>query len=239
MIACDCAVCTSDDPRDRRTRSSALVELDGRSILIDTTPELRIQCIAQNVRRVEAVLYTHFHADHVTGLDDLRRFNHLNGRITCYADEHTAAGLHRMFPYAFEPRPDYPSAKPDLGLEIIRGPIELFGHTVIPIPLFHGPLPVLGFRFGPFAYCTDCNHIPPASMELLCGVQALILDGLRHRPHPTHFTIAQAVEVARQIGARRTWFTHVAHDLPHEATSAALPEGMALAHDGQVIEMEF
>lgn len=240
MIGCDCPICTSPDPRDRRTRSSILVEAAGHPILIDTTPELRIQCLACNVRRVEAVLFTHGHADHVTGLDDLRRFNWLQqSPLTCHADAHTARILERMFPYAFDHEGDYPSAKPQLHIGVIEGPFELFGMRILPIPLLHGELPILGFRFGRFAYCTDCSSIPDRSWELLRGLEVLILDALRIRPHPTHFNLEQAVEAARRIGAGQTYFTHIAHELGHAATNASLPSGMELAYDGQVISMPF
>ncbi|HOW72914.1 MAG TPA: MBL fold metallo-hydrolase [Phycisphaerae bacterium] len=237
MIACHCPVCSSPDPRDRRTRSSILVEVGGRSILIDTTPELRLQCLANSVRRVDAVLYTHHHADHVIGLDDLRRFNALqNGSLTCYGNEHTLSVLRRMFPYAFHHNPDYPSAKPQLDQQAIEGPFEVLGVPVTPVPLLHGQLPVLGFRFGRFAYCTDVSCIPNDSRVMLEGLDILVLDGLRRRPHPTHFNLEQAVEAARLIGAKQTWFTHIAHELMHESTNADLPPGMALAHDEQVIQ---
>jgi phosphoribosyl 1,2-cyclic phosphate phosphodiesterase len=238
MIGCDCAVCTSDDPRDRRTRPSIVVEVGDRSILIDTSPELRMQCLACGITRVDAVLYTHYHADHVVGLDDLRRFNHLQkAPLTCQADRTTGEILVRMFPYAFEDLPGYASSKPHLEMAIIRGPFELFGLRILPVPLFHGDLPVLGFRFGRFAYCTDCSRIPETSFDLLGGLDVLVLDALRRRPHPTHFTIDEAVDHARRIGARRTYFTHMAHDLAHDATNRELPPGMALGYDGQVIEL--
>jgi phosphoribosyl 1,2-cyclic phosphate phosphodiesterase len=236
MIGCDCDVCTSSDPRDRRTRTSAHVQANGKSFLIDTSPELRLQCVANDVRHVDAVLYTHHHTDHVVGLDDLRRFNHLKGgSIPCYADEHTMEVLLRMFGYAFEELPDYPSTKPHLDLVEVTGPFEFEGVSIIPIPLMHGPMPILGYRFGPFAYCTDCNLIPDESMTLLDGVEVLVLDGLRRRPHPTHFNLEQAVEAAKQIGARQTYFTHIAHELKHEPTNAELPDGMALGYDGQLM----
>ena len=237
MIACDCPVCTSTDPRDKRTRPSILVDYGDRAILVDTTPELRLQCIANDVRRVDAVLFTHHHADHVCGLDDLRRFNWLTKTLLpCYASAPTADALRRMFGYGFTHDPDYPSAAPNLELRIIdHQPFELFGRRIVPIPLLHGRLPVLGFRFGSFAYCTDCSEIPASSMTLLNDLDVLILDAVRHEPHPTHFTLDQAVAVAHRIGARQTLFTHIAHALKHAETNAQLPAGMALAYDGQSI----
>jgi len=238
MIGCDCAVCTSRDPRDRRTRTSVHVEMAGQAILVDTSPELRLQCLACDIRRVDAVLFTHHHADHVTGLDDLRRFNYLMSKpLSCYAGAATLEVLKLMFSYAFEEMPDYVSSKPELKLKEIAGPIQVGEARVVPIPLLHGDLPVLGFRFGDFAYCTDCSFIPEESFALLEGVKVLILDGLRHRPHATHFNLTQAVEAAQRIGASQTYFTHIAHELPHEATNAELPPGMALAYDGQVIDL--
>ena len=238
MIGCDCPVCTSPDPRDHRTRTSVRIETQDRSLLIDTTPELRLQCLACDVRRVDAVLFTHGHADHVVGLDDLRRFNHLQGTsLPCYADRVTAAGLVRMFDYAFKELPNYKSAKPQLDMIEIDGPFEVEGVHVVPVPLFHGDLPILGFRVGAFAYCTDCSRIPEPSFPLLEDLDVLILDGLRRRPHPTHFNLDQAVDAARIIGAKQTFFTHIAHALGHETTNAELPATMALSYDGQVIEI--
>lgn len=236
MIGCDCPVCTSTDPRDQRTRSSILITTNGRNFLVDTTPELRSQCLANHIRRVDAVLYTHAHADHVTGLDDLRRFNHLQGgTITCYGDANTLSILERMFPYAFDHDTQYVSSKPQLELKEIDGPLDLWGTRIIPIPLFHGELPILGFRVGNFAYCTDVSRIPDESMAMLRGLKVLVLDALRHRPHPTHFNLTQAIEAAGQIAAEQTYFTHIAHELGHAATNATLPKGMVLACDGQTI----
>jgi phosphoribosyl 1,2-cyclic phosphate phosphodiesterase len=239
MIGCDCPVCTSDDPRDRRTRTSAVFSYDGCNLLIDTGPELRLQCVARNIRRADAILFTHHHADHVVGLDDVRRFNWLQrSPITVYGNERTIGYVRSMFAYAFTDEPDYPSAKPELHTRVIDGPIELFGRIVTPIPYFHGPLPVLGYRVGNIAYCPDCNRIPDESRSLLQGLDVLILNALRRRPHPTHFTIDEAVEEARRIGARRTYFTHIAHELGHAAANAELPDGMALSYDGLVCESE-
>ena len=262
MIACDCEVCTSDDPRDRRTRPSIYVEHDAVHVLVDTAPELRLQCLANNVRHVDAVLFTHHHADHVTGLDDLRRFNWIQGgTLRCYAQHQDIAAIRRMFAYAFEDDADYPSHKPDLDFIPIDGPIELTRSrrlqparspieaqsndsgdlaatcTILPIPLMHGATPVLGFRFGSFAYCTDCGYIPDDSMAMLEDLDVLILDALRRRPHPTHFNIEQAVEWAGRIGAGQTYFTHIAHELMHVKTNNELPANMKLGYDGQIIEL--
>ncbi|MBE7507426.1 MAG: MBL fold metallo-hydrolase [Planctomycetia bacterium] len=237
MIACDCAVCISTDPRDKRTRPSILIRYDSTSLLVDTSPELRLQCLANDIRRADAVLYTHHHIDHVAGLDDLRRFNWVQDQaLPCYGQAETLERLRNMFPYVFEQDADYPSAKPRLALHEINGPFEIGGRTITPIPLLHGTLPVLGFRVGNFAYCTDVGKIPESSWPLLEGLDVLVLDALRKRPHPTHFNLDQAVEHAQRIGAKRTFFTHIAHELPHAETNRELPAGMALAHDGLVIE---
>ena len=240
MIGCDCEVCTSSDPHDQRTRPSIYVEYDGCGVLIDTTPELRMQCVANDVRRADAVLYTHTHADHVTGLDDLRRFNWLQkAEIPCYGNRATLDELAKMFHYAWHDDPDYPSAKPRLRPVEIDGPFELCGRSVTPLKMLHGEMPVLGFRFGPFAYCTDCSHIPESTLEKLQGLDVLVLDALRRRPHPTHFNLEQAVAMTGRIAARQTFFTHIAHELRHAETNAELPEGMALGYDGQRIELSW
>jgi phosphoribosyl 1,2-cyclic phosphate phosphodiesterase len=239
MIGCDCPVCTSADARDRRTRPSAVFSYNNCNLLIDTSPELRLQCLACGITRVDAVLYTHHHADHLVGLDDIRRFNWLQkGPIPVYANEKTLENVRRVFAYAFIDDPTYPSAKPQLETHAVEGPLELFGREVIPIPYLHGPLPVLGFRVGNIAYCPDCNFIPEESRRLLRGLDVLVLDALRRRPHPTHFTIEQAVEEARRIGAARTYFTHIAHELKHAETESELPPGMFMAYDGLVCESD-
>jgi phosphoribosyl 1,2-cyclic phosphate phosphodiesterase len=263
MIACDCAVCTSTDVRDKRTRTSALISFREtasensnaridqrraktedpespplRHVLIDTAPELRLQCLANDVRHVDAILFTHTHADHVVGLDDVRRFTGFRGpALPIYGSPETLRRLQQMFDYAFTDDPDYPSAKPNLAGVPVTGPFELFGRTIMPIPYAHGPTQVLGYRIGTVAYCPDCSLIPEESLDLLAGLDVLVLDALRRRPHPTHFNLEQAVAAAQQIGARRTYFTHIAHELGHAATNAELPAGMELAYDGLVCEI--
>jgi len=240
MIGCDCPVCTSDDPRDRRLRPGVAVRWDDRTVLIDTPPELRLGCVANDIRRADAILFTHHHADHVAGLDDVRRFNWLSNRpLDCYGSPDTLEYVRQMFIYAFEDDLDYPSHKPALSLVPIDDqPFELHGQTVIPIPLMHGPLAVLGYRFGGVAYCTDCNYIPEKSLDRLGDLDVLVLDAVRLRPHPTHYSLEQAVETARRVAARQTYFTHIAHEIGHASVSAGLPAGMALAHDGLRIAAE-
>jgi phosphoribosyl 1,2-cyclic phosphate phosphodiesterase len=239
MIGCDCAVCRSDDPRDRRSRPSIFVECDdGRHVLVDTTPDLRAQALRHDIRRVDAIIFTHAHADHVMGLDEVRRFNILSGApVPVYSDATTAADIRRVFGYVFESDAPKGGGVPDLRLWTIGGRFSLGHQEVVPIPIRHGSRQILGLRFGRFAYLTDCNGIPESSFDLLGGLDCLVLDALRHKPHPTHFTVAEAVAAARRIGAGRTLFTHIAHDLAHAATCAALPATMALAYDGLVMDV--
>lgn len=239
MIGCRCPVCLSPDPRDRRTRAGIFVRIGLARLLIDTTPELRLQCIANDIREVDAVLFTHHHADHVVGLDDLRRFNWIMRQpMPCYGAVETLAALRRMFSYAFDHTPDSPHSRPELALEpISHEPFFVKGESIIPIPLLHGKTDVFGFRMGDFAYCTDCSFISESSFDLLRGVKVLVLDALRNRPHPAHFNLGQAVDAARRINAGQTYFTHIAHELKHEETNRKLPPGMALAYDGLRLEV--
>lgn len=239
MIGCDCAVCQSSDPRDARTRSSIYVEGDdGLCVLVDTTTDLRTQALRERLRRVDAVLYTHAHADHIMGLDELRRFNVIGGGpVPVFGASGTLDDLRRTFAYAFADDRPAGGGVPDLRLWPIAGPFCVGTTTIEPVPLGHGPWPVLGFRMGGFAYLTDCNHVPDASVRALAGVRVLVIDALRHLPHPTHFTVEEALAMARRIGAERTWFTHIAHDLPHAATSAGLPPGVSLAWDGLALDV--
>jgi phosphoribosyl 1,2-cyclic phosphate phosphodiesterase len=239
MIGCDCAVCTSDDPRDARCRPSIYLEMtDGLRVLVDTTPDLRTQALRHKVHHVDAILYTHAHADHVMGLDEVRRYNVLSrSPMPVYADAPTLDALRRTFGYVFESGAPKGGGVPDLRLWTIGGRFSIGHQEVVPVPLKHGPWTILGFRFGRFAYLTDCNGIPEGSLALLHDLDAIVLDALRRRPHPTHFTLDEAVTVARRIDARQTYFTHIAHDLGHADTCASLPAGMALAHDGLVLDI--
>jgi phosphoribosyl 1,2-cyclic phosphate phosphodiesterase len=238
MIGCDCATCRSEDPRDRRLRPSIFVQTDdGKAVLVDAGPDLREQALRHEIKRVDAVLFTHGHADHILGMDDIRRFNFLQQKpMPCYGDERTLADIRDTFAYAFNPATQKGGGLPQLVLCTIKGEFSLGATEIVPVPLFHGGRPILGFRFGRFAYLTDCNRIPDESWPLLQGVDAVVIDALRHKPHPTHFTLDQAIAASRRIGAQRTWFTHMCHDLGHAATSAQLPAGMELAYDGLMVE---
>jgi phosphoribosyl 1,2-cyclic phosphate phosphodiesterase len=235
MIGCHCAVCSSTDPRDRRDRVSVVVSYNGVRVLVDTPPELRRQCVAYGVEMVDAVVYTHAHADHIMGLDDVRRFNALrHGPLDVWADLPTHDTLTKCFGYAFkEPEPQMKVFRPHLVRRFVEGPFDIGGATWTPGRLYHGNDPILGFRVGRMAYCTDVSRIPEESFALLEGLDVLVLDALQYRKHITHFSVEEAIEAARRIGARQTLFTHIAHALGHVATNRQLPEGMRLAYDGE------
>ena len=195
----------------------------GVRVLVDTTPDLRSQALAYDLDRVDAILFTHCHADHVMGLDDVRRFNVLQqAAIPCYGDPRTLQELRRTFAYIFDGA-DEGGGIPRLHLYPVGGPFSIGDETITPVPVWHGRREILGFRVRDFAYLTDCSGIPDASWPLLEGIDTLAIDALRHRPHPTHFTVEQALAVAARLGPRRTWLTHICHDLPHAATNASLP----------------
>ncbi len=240
VIGCDCETCTSVDTRDRRWRPSVHLRLDGGlSVLVDASPDLRAQALRFRIDRVDMILLTHSHADHVLGLDDVRIYNfRQGGAIPCYGDARTLADVRRMFAYVFDPATPRGGGLPQLALWELAGPFSAAGRTFVPIPLRHGRRPVLGYRVGTFAYLTDCSEIPAVSWPLLRGLDVLVLDALRRRPHKTHFNVEGAVAAARRIGARRTYFTHMAHDLGHAATCERLPAGMCLAHDGLVLDAD-
>ncbi|HVU62647.1 MAG TPA: MBL fold metallo-hydrolase [Phycisphaerales bacterium] len=252
-IACDCPVCTSADPRDNRLRTGAALEFVDprgqlRTILLDCTPDLRQQALRANLRRCDAVLFTHNHVDHTFGVDELRRFNVVqNAPIEIYAEASVMEHLRRVYKHIFESERNVNKSFVATLIPFIIDPdkpIDLLGLRITPIRLLHGRLPILGFRieravnrpgeddFLPLAYCTDVSAIPPESWAKLRGVRTLVLDALRKRHHPTHFTIDQAIAAAQQIGAERTLFVHITHDLGHAQTSEELPEGIELAYDG-------
>jgi phosphoribosyl 1,2-cyclic phosphate phosphodiesterase len=235
MIGCHCPVCSSTDPHDQRTRPSVVISYGATRVLIDTTPELRLQCVANGVDSIDAVVYTHAHADHIFGLDDVRRFNAVrNGPLDVWAEPHTHAMLQHCFGYAFKaPSPETKLFRPHLVPRTIEGPFEINGMTWQPIRLLHGDLPVAGFRVGRLAYCTDVSSIPEASFELLDDLDVLVLDALQHKKHSTHFSLDEALEAAQRIGAKQTLFTHIAHALGHVETNKLLLPNVRLAFDGQ------
>ncbi|MFO7765141.1 MAG: GPMC system MBL fold metallohydrolase [Pelovirga sp.] len=238
VVGCRCDVCRSKDPHNRRTRCSALIHYAGRNLLIDTSTDLRQQALREDIRQVDAVLYTHSHADHVHGIDDLRGFNIPGAApIPLYADPGTLLSLRRNFNYIFDQNQP-PGYVPKLSLHPIEEPLKLFGLEIIPIPLHHGSQMTTGYRVGPIAYLTDCNGIPDTSLARLNDLSLLVLDGLRFRSHPTHFNISEAVAIAESIGAEQTLLTHLSHDVDHLCHDADLPAGINLAYDGQRFSFE-
>lgn len=239
MIGCTCDTCQSTDPRDRRLRASMFLEVPGRArLLVDTSTDLRQQALTHGLHQLDAVLFTHAHADHILGLDDLRRFNVAQGGgVPCYADAATWAIIRRTFSYAFDDGPREGGGIPQIETHEISGPFSVAGVAVTPVPLLHGRMPILGFRFGDFAYLTDCSAVPEPSWPLLAGVRTLVVDALRRRRHPTHFSIDEALEVVARVAPGRALLTHMCHDLPHAATSADLPQGVELAYDGLVLDV--
>ena len=242
MIGCGCPVCTSSHPKNHRNRCSVVLGLPAGNLLIDTPPDMRTQLLREGIGIIHSVLYTHEHADHLFGLDDLRIFAHyLDRDLPIYCDRRVEARIRLAFDYAFDPvvRAIPAGGVPRLTFERVGvEPFHVLGVRVTPVPLGHGRFSVLGFRFGNVAYCTDTNEIPPESMRLLEGLDTLVLDALRHRPHATHFSLDEAVAVAELLAPKRTLFTHICHDLDHEATNAALPPGMELAYDGLRVPLQ-
>ena len=241
VIGCGCSVCTSDEPKDRRTRCSLVLGLPEGNLLIDTPPDLRSQLLREKIGMVNAVLYTHDHADHLFGLDGLRIFaKYLGHDLPVVCCEQVEDRIRRAFDYAFDPIAlAYPAGGvPRLKIHRMDNqPFDLLGQRIMPIPLQHGRFNVHGYRVGDIAYCTDTNGIPPQSEALLQGLDVLILDCLRRKPHATHFGLDEAIEAARRLAPKRTLFTHMCHDLGHRKTTAALPPGMELAHDGLKIPL--
>lgn len=232
-IGCDCAVCHSDDPRDKRLRPSVYVKYGDHGVLIDTTPDFRQQILRANIKRIDAILFTHSHADHIMGLDDVRPFNFKQGGvIPIYGSAETLDNIRKCFHYIFNDHKTE-SSRPRLITNIFdSAPVEICGLAFTPIRLFHGKGTVYGFRFGDAAYLTDHSDIPAESMELLQGLDVLFLDALRHRPHPTHSTVERSLQSVEKLAPQRAFFTHICHDLPHAATEEKLPQNVRLAYDG-------
>ena len=235
MVGCNCRVCTSEDPRDKRTRSSILIETSGKYILVDTSTDLRKQAIRQKIPRIDAVLFTHAHADHIHGIDDLRGFHFIHKRIIpCYGRKETLDLIAGNFSYIFKGMESQGYA-PLLEAHEVHQPFQLFGKTIIPIPLLHGSTQATGYRVGNAAYLTDCSGIPTASRAMLTGLEYLIIDALRYTPHITHFNIEAALRVVGDLKPQRAIFTHLTHEVSC-LDGARLPQGVEFAYDGMVLE---
>ena len=240
MIACTCKTCRSNDPRDKRLRVSVLIEHGVKNILIDTSADFRQQMLTHHVTHLEAVLYTHEHYDHIAGFDDLRAFQFLKQKPPiCFASPETARHIRRTFEYAFGAARQAGGGLPKVEIiEIDKQPFNLYRLSITPIPLFHGTLSIFGFRIGSFAYLTDCSAIPEVSFPLLKNLDTLVLDGLRPKPHPTHLSIPQAIDISKRIAPRITYLTHINHEVMHEKVERTLPETVRLGYDGLAFELD-
>ena len=239
LIGCDCSVCTSSDKKDKRLRTSALVEVNDVSFVIDAGPDFRYQMLRSNVKRLDAVVFTHGHKDHIAGLDDIRAYNFLQGKaIDVYATEETQQALRREYSYIFE-NSDYPGI-PQINLHTINNSetFSINGVVVQPIKVLHYKMEVLGFRIGNFTYITDANFIADEEMKKIKNSEVLVLNALRHQQHVSHYTLSEAIEIAKESGAKTTYFTHISHQLgKHEEINADLPVGMRLAYDCMKLEI--
>lgn len=237
VIGCGCAVCTSSDPHNHRLRTSALLQHDDTTILIDAGPDLRTQVLRQRLSRLDAVLLTHAHVDHIGGIDDLRPFTMRHaGSLPIYGDDHTLSRVRHMFDYAFDPAPSL-STRPSLETRLLNGGITVGGLRITPFRVMHGSHAITGYRCGPLAYITDASSLPPETMRLLTGLDVLVINALRFKPHPLHLSVEQALAVVDELQPRRAYFIHITHDLDHATVNAQLPSHAQLAYDGQVIEV--
>lgn len=238
IVGCTCPVCTSGNPKNNRTRCSLFVYTEGKNILIDTSTDLRFQALRHGITTLDAVLYTHSHADHTHGIDELRVYNFMNGKvIPCFGDVRTIGNLKKNFGYIFDSTVSA-GGKPKLIMNTVSGDFEADGVKVTPLPIFHADWTILGYRIGGMAYLTDCSGIPDETMEKLTGLDLLIISALRYRPHPAHFNIEQAVEVAEKLKPGLTVLTHMGHEIDYDELSAELPEGITPAYDGMEILLE-
>jgi phosphoribosyl 1,2-cyclic phosphate phosphodiesterase len=241
-LGCECAVCTSPDPHNRRTRPSIRLAYNDRTVLIDTGPDFHAQALREGIRRVDAVLYTHGHADHIMGFDDLRPLSfHAKGDLPVYADDATAGNIERIFEYTFRKQDRYPTSARVQIYRIDPTPgagTELFGACFQRIPVTHGREEITGYRFGSAAYLTDMSDIPEVSLPLLNNLDVLIVDALRHNPHPSHSHVEKSVAIVEQLKPKRAFFTHMGHELDHDATNATLPPHIRLAYDGLQLQFE-
>ncbi len=237
-IGCDCEVCTSANPKNKRRRSGLYIQQGGTSVLVDTSPDLRDAALTFQIRELDAVLYTHEHADHIYGCDDLRSFGYMNGgqNIPAYAHPRAVKKLRSVFDYFDNPM-QKGGGVPKVDFKELTEPVQIGAIMAEPIPIYHGKLEVYGFRIGPFAYLNDTNRVPESSMERLQGLDVLLIDALRHRPHSTHFTVAEALEVVQALAPKKAYLVHIAHDLDHAETNATLPSGVEMSYDGLVIEI--
>ncbi len=238
VIACDCHVCKSLDFRDKRLRTSILIEVDGLSLVVDTGPDFRQQMLRERVTQLDAIIYTHEHKDHTAGLDDVRSFNFAQQKdMPVYGEQRVLEQLKREFAYAFTEK-KYPGV-PQIQLnEINHKPFEVQGLKIIPIRAMHYKLPVLGFRIGDFTYLTDANYLDEENMNKIRGSKVFVLNGLQHEPHLSHFTLEEAVDVAQKLEVEKAYFTHISHKLGlHKTEQERLPENMALAYDGLILNL--
>lgn len=245
IVGCHCRACTSSDPKDKRLRVSLYIETDKKingkplRILIDTSPDFRQQMLVNNITDIDAVLYTHYHVDHIMGLDDIRQINQLHKKyVELYANNETAYRIKQTFSYIFDENTYKGGGIPLVNLhEIDLKPFDVMGQEIVPLEYKHGPTTVYGFRIGDLAYMTDCNFIPETEFEKLHGLKVLIIDALRYRKHETHFSVEEALEASKRINADKTYFTHMTHDILHEEAGSKLPPNIEFAYDGLTFEV--
>lgn len=237
VIGCQCEVCLSHNPKNKRLRTSALVQTESASLLIDCSADFREQALRNKIARIDGLLMTHTHSDHISGLDDLRIYNYLQGEaIKIFSAPHILEEIRKRFDYCFNPT-QIGGGVPELELIPVDGSFEFMGIKITPLPVKHGDLPILGYRFNDFTYVTDASFIPEETMQKMMGTRVLVLNALRYMPHSTHYSLAEALEISQRIGPERVWFTHIAHQMEHWATNRTLPPNARLAYDGLVIEI--